>query len=203
MVIACIEVTVAIVDAKLPVDDLAVIVQEVWIRGAVNRPVVLMLPQEAVKVALLLAVNCCVAPSLTVGFSGEIANVEGAETTSYPYTVYSGATVATPSTVQGVPIAAVAVKRPLEVIVPHLAVQLTGAEAVNCCVDPSGVVAETGVMTIGETTVIFDVALSPPLVAVAVTSQVALGYSGAVNSPAEVIPPQLVFHVEGWLAVNC
>jgi hypothetical protein len=102
-----------------------------------------------------------------------------------------------------VPIAAVAVKRPPDVIVPHFATQVTGTEAVNCCVDPSGVVAATGVMTIGDTTVMFAVALSPPLVAVAVTAQVVLGYSGAVKRPAEEMAPQVVVHVDVWLAVNC
>lgn len=101
------------------------------------------------------------------------------------------------------PIAAVAVKRPPGVIVPHFATQVTGMEAVNCCVDPSGVVAATGVMMIGDTTVIFAVALPLPFVAVAVTTQVVLGYSGAVKRPPEEMAPQLVCQVDGWLAVNC
>jgi hypothetical protein len=105
--------------------------------------------------------------------------------------------------VQDLPIAAVAVKRPPEVIVPHCTVQFTGLEALNCCVDPCGVIAATGVMMIGETTVIFAVALPLPSVAVAVTTQVRLGYSGAVKRPPEEIPPQLVFQVDRLLAVNC
>jgi hypothetical protein len=78
------EVTVATVDASVPPEDVAVTVQDAKNRGAVNSPVALMLPQEAAKVALPLAVNCCVAPSLTVGLGGEIANEEATETTSYP-----------------------------------------------------------------------------------------------------------------------
>lgn len=78
------DVTIATVDAKLPVEDVAVTVQEAGIKGAVNNPAVEMVPQEAAKVALLLVVNCTVPPSLTVGFSGEMANEEAAETLSYP-----------------------------------------------------------------------------------------------------------------------
>jgi hypothetical protein len=82
------EVTVTVAEA-LPVPEIgvAVTVQEAFIKGAVNKPAEVMVPQEAAKVALLLAVNCCVAPSLTVGLSGEIVNDEGEETLSYPYTV--------------------------------------------------------------------------------------------------------------------
>ena len=104
---------------------------------------------------------------------------------------------------QYVPIAAVAVKRPPAVIVPHFTVQFTGTEALNCCVDPSGVVAATGVMMIGDTTVISAVALPLPSVAVAVTTQVVLGYSGAVKRPPGEMAPQLVFQVDDWLDVNC
>jgi len=44
-------------------------------RGAVNKPVDPMLPQEAVNVAPLLAVNCCVAPSVIVGDKGLMVKV--------------------------------------------------------------------------------------------------------------------------------
>jgi hypothetical protein len=46
--------------------------------------------------------------------------------------VYFGLVVAMPSMEQYFPTAAVAVKRPLEVIVPQVATQVTGALAVNC-----------------------------------------------------------------------
>ena len=78
------DVTIATVDAKLPVEDVAVTVQDAVTKGAVNKPAGVIVPQEAAKVALLLAVNCCVIPSLTVGLSGEMANEEAAETLSYP-----------------------------------------------------------------------------------------------------------------------
>jgi hypothetical protein len=67
-----------------------------------------------------------------------------------------------------VPTGALAVYRPPLVIVPHLAVHVTGALAVNCWVCPWGVVADTGVITMGDTTFTLAVALPLPLVAVAV-----------------------------------
>jgi hypothetical protein len=70
-----------------------------------------------------------------------------------------------------VPTAAVAVNSPEAVIDPHAAVQVTGALAVNCCVWPCGVVADTGVITMGETTFTLAVALPLPFVAVAVIVQ--------------------------------
>ena len=60
-------------------------------------------------------------------------------------------------------------------MVPHFAVQVTGILAVNCWVCPCGVLAETGVITMGETTVTVAEAAPLPLVAVAVTLQVELG----------------------------
>ena len=89
-------------------------------------------------------------------------------------------------------------------IEPHFAAQVTDALAVNCCVCPWGVIADTGVMTMGETTFGFVVAVWPPLVAVAIMVH-NFGYSGALNRPAEEIDPQLSFsvHVEGLLAENC
>jgi hypothetical protein len=82
------EVTVTTAEA-LPVPEtcFAVTVQDVLIKGEVNKPADVIVPQEAAKVALLLAVNCCVPPSLTVGLCGEMANEDTAETLSYPYTV--------------------------------------------------------------------------------------------------------------------
>ena len=86
-------------------------------------------------------------------------------------------------------------------IVPHAAVQVTGAEALNCCVLPCGVLAETGDMIIGETTITFVVPVAPPLVAFAVTVQVA-GYSPAWNSPVDDTEPQVVVHVLATLAFS-
>jgi hypothetical protein len=64
------------------------------------------------------------------------------------------------------------------------------------------VVADTGVITIGETTLTLAVAVPEPFVATAVMVH-CFGYSGAVNSPADEIDPQFVDHVDATLAVNC
>jgi hypothetical protein len=70
------------------------------------------------------------------------------------------------------PTVPLAVNRPVALMLPHFAVHVTGMLAVNCCVFPCGVLADTGVITIGDTTVTLAVALPLPLVAVAVTLQV-------------------------------
>ncbi len=89
--------------------------------------------------------------------------------------MYFGDVAAMASMVQLDPTAPLAVYRPVELMVPHFAVQVTAMLAVNCCVLPCGVLAETGVITIGETTLIVAVAAPLPLVAVAVTLHVVLG----------------------------
>jgi hypothetical protein len=166
------ETTVATAVAVVPIEFFAVTVHDAGTSGAVNRPLAEMVPQEAENVALLLAVNCCVAPSVTVGRIGVTVSGAGAgPILSYPYTVYFGFPVAIPSTVQKVPTDPAAVKRPPAVIEPQPAVHATGTLAVNCCVIPRGVVADTGVIMIGETTVTVAVELPLPLVAFAVTVQ--------------------------------
>ena len=104
---------------------------------------------------------------------------------------------------QLVPTVPLAVYRPVELMVPHFAVHVTGMFAVNCCVCPCGVFADGGVITIGDTTVTAAATLPLPLVAVAVTLQVVLGYSGALKRPAVETDPHVVVHVDGVLAVNC
>jgi len=75
--------------------------------------------------------------------------------------------------------------------------------AVNCWVCPNAVDADTGVITMGETRVSWAFALSPPLVAVAVTVQVVLGYNGALYRPLDEIDPHVVVQFADALAVNC
>jgi hypothetical protein len=117
--------------------------------------------------------------------------------------VYLTVPVAIPSMVQFDPTGPLAVYSPAEVMLPHLAIHVTGTLAVNCCVLPCAVLAEMGVITIGETIVMDALALPLPLVAVAVTLHVVVGYKGAFNTPAVETEPQVVFHVDGVLAVNC
>lgn len=180
-------------------------VHDEGLKGAVNRPVAEMAPHEAVKFAALLDVNCCVPPSVTVGDRGLRVKVvdPGAAIVSYPYAVYCTVPVAIASMVQLVPTVPLAVKRPVALMVPHLAVHVTGIFALNCCVCPCGVFADTGDMTIGETIVTLAVLLPLPLVAVPVIVHDVLGWSGAFRRPEEEIEPQLVDHVAAELAVNC
>ena len=76
------------------------------------------------------------------------------------------------SMVQLEPTVPLAVKNPDALMLPQLAVQFTGALAVNCWVWPCAVFAETGVMIMGETSVMLAAADDPePSFAVAVTVQ--------------------------------
>lgn len=56
----------------LPLVAVAVTVHVVAERGAVNRPAEDTEPQVALQVAAVLAVNCWVAPSVTLALAGEI-----------------------------------------------------------------------------------------------------------------------------------
>src|ERR1035438_5143773 len=72
------ETTVATAVAVVPVELFAVMVHDAGVSGAVNRPLAEMVPQEAENVAVPLAVNCCLAPSVTVGRGGVIVSGAGA-----------------------------------------------------------------------------------------------------------------------------
>jgi hypothetical protein len=93
------------------------------------------------------------------------------------------------------------VKSPVEEMVPQLAVQTTGRFAVNCWVWPCAVVAELGVIVMGEVMLAVEDAVAPVL-AVAVTTHEP-GTRGAVYRPADVIVPQLAEKVAAALDVNC
>jgi hypothetical protein len=68
------DTTVTAAEAALPTVGVAVTVQGSTTSGAVYNPAAVTDPQLADHVALALAVNCCVAPSLTVALVGETAN---------------------------------------------------------------------------------------------------------------------------------
>jgi len=92
-----------------------------------------MEPQFVAQVAPLPAVNCCVAFSKTVGFDGEIENV-AEDIVSLANAVYCGMPVAIARMVQVDPAVPLAVKSPVELMEPQVAVQVTEAFALNCCV---------------------------------------------------------------------
>src|SRR3954464_6653404 len=89
-------------------------------------------------------------------------------------------------------------------MVPQLADHVTDWLAVNVWVFRACRFTAAGVTMIGEVATVATVLAVRPLpsVAVAVTVQ-ELAVAGAVKRPPLVINPQLAFHVEAWLAVNC
>jgi hypothetical protein len=116
--------------------------------------------------------------------------------------VYAGPLDAVAVMVQ-LPVLAGAVKSPVPSIEPQEAAQVTGWLAENCCVRFTAVVAEEGVIVIGEVTVAVPLAVRLlPSVAVAVTVQDP-AVNGAVKRPVPSTEPQLAPHVAPRLAENC
>jgi hypothetical protein len=139
-----------------------------------------MLPQEATHVAATLAVNCCCAPSASVGLVGEMVKAGAGPTVSTAFAVYAVPVAAVAVILQTLPWAGEAVKRPLAVMLPQEAAQVTFELAVNCCVCPWPVVALAGEITMGDVTFALAVAVWPlPSLAVPVIVQDP-GTSGAV-----------------------
>jgi len=95
-----------------------------------------------------------------------------------------------------------ALNTPALVIVPQLAVHVTGWLAVNVCVFIACRFVAAGVIVMGELTVTVARPALPPAVGVAVTVQDSAA-SGAVYNPAVVTDPQPADHVALALAVNC
>jgi hypothetical protein len=126
----------------------------------------------------VLALNCCVPPSVTDGLVGEIVNVE-LPIVSEANAVYAGDPVAIASMEHFDPAVPLAVNNPPALIVPHVALHVTAAFAVNCCACPCAVEADAGVMLIGDVIVTVVPALPAPVVEVAVTVHEP-GASGAV-----------------------
>jgi hypothetical protein len=87
-------------------------------------------------------------------------------------------------------------------MLPQAADQFTATLAMNCCVWPWSVVAEAGVMVMGDVIVAVVDAVLPPLIAVAFTVQAPV-VNGAVKDPllAPIVPQEAV-HVTGTLAVK-
>jgi hypothetical protein len=129
-----------------PPGPVAVTVTELddgMLEGAVNSPVVLMLPAVAVQLVAPKEVNCCVAPSFNETVSGEMAcgfracSVTAAEAEP-PGPVAVTVTEPDDGMLEG------AVNSPVVLMLPAVAVQLVAPEEVNCCVAPSFTVAVVG-----------------------------------------------------------
>src|ERR1035441_4108520 len=95
MVMGEVTVAVAVAVRAVPSAAVAVMVQEPGVSGAVKSPVpALMVPQDAVKVAGSLAVNCGFAFSATLTWVGETVMGTAAATVSFAVLVYAGLPVA-------------------------------------------------------------------------------------------------------------
>ena len=96
-----------------------------------------------------------------------------------------------------------AVKIPLLVIVPQLALQLTREFAVNSCEVPAGVCAFVGVTTSGTTDTFVSPVAPDPFVDVAVTLALPVA-KPAVKSPevGSIAPAPVADQVTGIFAVN-
>jgi hypothetical protein len=119
-----------------------------WVADAVNKPDALMLPQEAVHVAGMFAVNCCVSPRAVVALAGVTTN---GETIPAVVDALLPPLVAVPVIVQE-PVASGAVYNPLLEIVPQLAIQVAALLAENCSVLPSETLGLMGVIVKDDVT---------------------------------------------------
>ena len=98
------------------------------VAGAVKSPLLLMEPQEADQVTLLLAVNCKVPSACTGPLDGVMDNEPVLVTVTIVDAVCPLPPVAVAFTVQD-PVVAGALNRPVLSIVPQVAVQVTAALA--------------------------------------------------------------------------
>jgi hypothetical protein len=174
--------------------------------GAVNMPVELIVPPVADHVTGLLepvtvAVNCCVAPAIRLALVGETFTVTGDETV----TVALAETPLSVAVTVTVPVVLGAVKSPVELIVPALAVHVGEADvpltvAVNCWVVPSCRLADVGeidaVTVAGADAATVTAALDDTPLAVAETAY-SPGVVPAVYIPFELTLPvgSVVVHV--------
>lgn len=101
---------------------------------AVKRPLAVMLPQEAVQVAPILAVNCCVRPCCVFALAGEITS--GEVMVAVVDALLPLPSVAVAVIVQELGVSG-AVNDPVLEMVPQLAAQVAAALAVNKRVAPS------------------------------------------------------------------
>ncbi len=174
------------------------------VEGAVNRPLVLMVPAVAVQVVAPGEVNCCVAPSFKETVTGEIVSglracsVTTAEAEP-PGPVAVTVTELDEGIVEG------AVNRPLVLMVPAVAVQVVAPGEVNCCVAPSFKETVTGEIVWGLRACRFTTAEAEPPdpVAVAVTELDSGIVEGAVNRPVALMLPAVAVQLVAPDEVNC
>jgi hypothetical protein len=113
--------------------------------GAVYKPVEEMVPAVAVQLVAPAEVNCFVWPSVTVADVGEMTWGVSASSVTLALAEPPGPFAVTVTAVEA-GMAAGAVYKPVEEMVPAVAVQLAAPAEVNCFVWPSLTVAEVGEM---------------------------------------------------------
>ena len=137
-------VSTALVVYAVPVAAVATILQLLPAAAdAVNNPLALMLPQDAVQFTDRFAVNCCVSPCAVEALDGVIANGEVIATPV-------DAVFPLPSDAMAVTVHAPGAKgaanRPALEMVPQFAFHVAAWLAVNCCVAASFTLGFNGAM---------------------------------------------------------
>jgi hypothetical protein len=174
------------------------------VEGAAYKPVDEIVPALAVQLVAPAEVNCFVCPRVTDAEVGEITcGARGTSVTAAlaepPGPVAVTVTAVDAGMVEG------AVYKPVDEIVPALAVQLVAPEEVNCCVCPIFTDAEVGEIFCGSSGASVTLALAEPPgpVAVTVTAVEAGIVDGAVNNPPELMVPALADQLVAPAEVNC
>ena len=145
-----INVTAAWAEPPGPVAVTVTAVDDGMVAGAVNKPVDDMVPAFAAQLVAPEDVNCFVCPRVTDADVGEIdCGSSGARVTA-ALALPPGPVAVTVTPVED-GIVAGAVKRPVEEMLPAVALQLVAPEDVNCFVCPILTVAEVGEMDCGRT----------------------------------------------------
>ena len=102
------------------------------------------MPAVTVQLVAPVDVNCCVLPSSTLALVGEIDCAETSVTAAVAVPMEPVAEIVTVAPVLGS--VAGALYRPLELIVPAVALQYVAPGEVNCCEPPYGTLTDAGEM---------------------------------------------------------
>ena len=132
VVAAAVSTTVAVAEPEVPVAVTTAAVEVVRVAGAVYRPVELMLPTLAVQLVAPEEMNCWVWPAVSETDVGEIVCVAAALVRETVAVAEPFDPVTVTVTVEEDGIVVGAVYRPLELMVPALALQLVAPAEVNC-----------------------------------------------------------------------
>jgi stage V sporulation protein SpoVS len=143
-------VTAALAEPPGPVAVTVTAVEEGIVAGAVYKPVEETVPAVAVQPVAPEDVNCFVCPSVTEADVGEMDCGSSGDRVTAAMAEPPGPVAVTVTAVED-GIVAGAVNRPVEEMLPALALQLVAPEDVNCFVCPILTVAEVGEIVCGVT----------------------------------------------------